>query len=170
MLDTCHLQDKHNSCLKEVNDMIRIYSKSGIIVDEYFQYLNKLFAQYAPVRLDIPSGSVIVLKKLLKAEQVLNGMVQLKEQEHTFDVDIFTSNEFLSPEDFRYKNIMLLIKEMQDGFYSFREHSLVINNGKGNKAHKYKLGQDIIITLRDKEIVKVEAIETQHNLINYGLS
>ena len=43
---------------------------------------------------------------------------------------------------------------------------MVINNGKGNKAHKYKLGQDIIITLRDKEVVKVEAIETQHNLIN----
>lgn len=41
------------------------------------------------------------------------------------DIDPKLSIPDLSPEEFRYRNVMLLVKEVSDGYSSFREHSIV---------------------------------------------
>lgn len=57
---------------------------------------------------------------------------------------------------------MLLIKEVQDGYVSFREHSLVNQSGENLYEQKYKIGQDITVKILNKRVISVDAKETAH--------
>ncbi len=59
---------------------------------------------------------------------------------------------------------MLLIKEVQDGYTSFREHSLVNPSGENLFEQKYKIGQDITVKILNQRVISVEAVETKHNI------
>jgi len=70
----------------------------------------------------------------------------------------------LEPDEFRYRNVMLLIKEVNDGYVSFREHSLVNQSGENLFEQKYKIGQDIVVTIRNKRVLTVDSKETVHSI------
>lgn len=54
----------------------------------------------------------------------------------------------LDENDFRYMNISLTIKEVIDGYTSFRTHSIVNTDANGNKSEqRYKIGQDLVIEM-----------------------
>ena len=80
------------------------------------------------------------------------------------DVDVHVAIPSLEPEEFRYRNVMLLIKEVNDGYVSFREHSLVNSAGDALFEQKYKIGQDITVKVLNRQVVSVDSKETAHSI------
>jgi hypothetical protein len=59
----------------------------------------------------------------------------------------------------------MTIKEVFDGYYSFRTHSIVNMDAQGNKAEQhYRIGQDLTIHMRREEVLSVDAKETEYNI------
>lgn len=80
------------------------------------------------------------------------------------EVDPHLAIPSLEPDEFRYRNVMLLVKEVRDGYVSFREHSLVNQSGETLHEQKYKIGQDVTVRILNKRVISVDARETVHSI------
>ena len=93
--------------------------------------------------------------------------IELKISETTdLRVDFLKDKSEMTQADFRYRNVLLLIREVQLGYHSFRTHSICLSHNDQYIEQKYKIGQDIVIRLNTEteEVIDVKAIETQGNL------
>ena len=93
--------------------------------------------------------------------------IELKISETTdLRVDFLKDKSEMTQADFRYRNVLLLIREVQLGYHSFRTHSICLSHNDQYIEQKYKIGQDIIIRLNTEteEVIDVKAIETQGSL------
>ena len=57
------------------------------------------------------------------------------------------------------------MKEVQDGYYDVRTHSLVDKMNGKMVQQDYKIGRDITIILNGEEVVDVQQEDTKYNAI-----
>jgi len=62
----------------------------------------------------------------------------------------------------RYENVLLVMKEVMDGYYDVREHSLVDKINWQMTQQDYKIWKDIDIILNDNNVVDVKQRDTQY--------
>ena len=63
-------------------------------------------------------------------------------------VDVSVPLVEMDESDFRYASVALMLKELSDGFFSFREHSIVNQVGDLSQEQKFKIGQDLVIKIK----------------------
>lgn len=63
----------------------------------------------------------------------------------------------------RYENILLLMKEVQDGYYDVRTHSLVDKIDGKMVQQDYKIGRDVTIILNGNEVIDVQQYDSKYN-------
>lgn len=154
------------SMQSEFNQMLKTYSKWWIIADEFYQILNKLFLYVEVVQIEYNKKKYIGFKKLSWADSPMIWQVDIKLSD-TNNISVNVENVIpeLNAEEFRYSNIALLIKEVSDGFISFKEYSIVNNNGNWTYTQqKFKIGQDLIINIKWQNILSVEAKQTAYDI------
>lgn len=152
----------------DANNVIRTFIKWGIISDEFFQFIQKVFTFLKVVKIEIPkeSRTLYVFRKIPQMEVPFSGVVDVKIGDSFLSVNTHTPVFELEQNDFRYTNITLLIKEVVDGYFSFRSHSIVNTDNMGNKSEqRYKIGQDLTIILRGEQVISVDAKETEFDII-----
>ena len=85
----------------------------------------------------------------------------------TTKLDFGTSSFKLDIEDAgdigRYENILLVMKEVKEGYYDVREHSVVDKINWTMVQQDYKIGKDIDIILNGNEVIDVKQRDTQYN-------
>lgn len=73
----------------------------------------------------------------------------------------------MGSDQFKYNNVMLLLKEVKDGFVNMRTHSLVLKDSRNkNELHSYKMGEDLVITVDDQNhrVISVDSQKTIYDL------
>ncbi len=151
----------------EANQIIRTFIKGWIISDEFFQFLQKVFHYLKVVKVvdKKDNRTFYCFQKVLESEVPFSGVVDIKIGENTMSVNTHTPVWELSTDDFRYTNVMLVMKEVSDGYFSFRSHSIVNTDSQGNKTEqRYKIGQDLTIMMRGEQILNVDSKETEYNI------
>lgn len=164
--------DKENITVTDVqseaNQIIRTFIKGGIISDEFFQFLQKVFHYLKVVKVhDVKDNRVFYcFQKVAESEVPFSGVVDIKIGENTMSVNTHTPVWELGADDFRYTNVMLVMKEVSDGYFSFRSHSIVNTDMQGNKTEqRYKIGQDLTIVMQGEKILSVDSKETEYNIM-----
>lgn len=158
--------EKYVSRQQEFNEMLKTYSKWGIISDEFYQILNKLFLFLEVVEITHKKKHYIGFRKLAWADNPLIGQVDIKvSKTQSISVNVENVLPELSADDFRYSNVALLIKEVAEWYVSFREHSIVNQNSNGSYSQQtFKIGQDLIIKVKGQTVLNVEANETKYDI------
>lgn len=165
ILDEEKYTDPYYPASEDVNQIIKTYSKWWIITDEFFQILTRIFHYYEPVKINIKWAEHIVFRKLDTTETPFIWQLDFKVNDQTYKVSIDKPLTEIDEEMFRYKNIMLLLKEVQMWFWTFRSHSLAIQDSRWRfQQQNYKIAQDLVITLAGDRIISVEAEETTWSL------
>ena len=161
------IYDKYISKQQDFNEILKTYSKWGIISDEFYQILNKLFLYVEVVEVTYKKKKFIWFRKLLSADSPLLGQVDIKISEtRNFTVNVEHVLPELSSEDFRYSNMALLIKEVSSWFISFREHSIVNQNSNWTYVQqKFKIGQDLVVHVKGQTVLSVDAKETAYDIV-----
>jgi len=153
------------SIQEELNKILKTYSKWWIISDEYFQILNKIFRSTEAVRVVLEWWAEIYgFIKRWNADTPFFGNVDIKLDEHVLSVNVEQNIFELTEDDYRYSNVMLLLKEVTAGFVSFRTHSIVTQSWQTWSQQKFKIGQDIKIHVKGQTIISVEAKETEYDI------
>ena len=88
-----------------------------------------------------------------------------KTTKFNFGKDEFTIDIENNWDIWRYENILLLMKEVQDGYYDVRTHSLVDKIDGNMVQQDYKIGRDVTIILNGDEVVDVKQEDTKYNAI-----
>jgi hypothetical protein len=151
----------------DANQVIRTFIKGGIISDEFFQFLQKVFHYLKVVKVvDAKENRTFYcFQKVAESEVPFSGVVDVKIGDNTMSVNTHTPVWELAADDFRYTNVMLVMKEVNDGYFSFRSHSIVNTDMQGNKTEqRYKIGQDLTIVMQGEKILTVESEETKYNI------
>jgi len=151
---------------------IDIYLRWNIIWDDYFQLLMQLleFTDVFQIEYQWKTELVFVLKqqKQIKTTTLsidTDDWVSWEDIKKDFDILLHTPANKLSNDEFRYNNIMLLIKEVQDGYVDMRSHSLALKNKRWKyELHEYKIWEDITIKLNSQthEVISVNKHETEY--------
>ena len=172
-------KDLENTDLVEATSIfsqhIDIYLKWNIIWDDFFQLLLQLleFTDVFQIEYQNRQELVFVLKqqKQIKTTTIsvdTNTQIDSKQVKSDFDILLHKPVNKLSQDEFRYNNIMLLIKEVRDWFVDMRKHSLALKNKRGKyELHEYKIWEDIIIKLNSltHEVISVSKNETQYTTL-----
>ena len=66
----------------------------------------------------------------------------------SISVDVSVPLVDMDESDFRYASVALMLKELSDGFFSFREHSIINQIGDLSQEQKFKIGQDLVIVIK----------------------
>lgn len=135
----------------DANNVIKTFIKGGIISDEFFQFLQKVFHYLKVVKVvdTKDNRTFYCFQKVAESEVPFSGVVDIKIGEQTMSVNTHTPVWELAADDFRYTNVMLVMKEVSDGYFSFRSHSIVNTDMQGNKTEqRYKIGQDLVIKMQ----------------------
>lgn len=146
--------------------MIRTYSKASLFWDEFLQYVHELLRTHIPVKIKDKQGNEFYVFRRLKEDEVSTVGVHTisVSDDSEFTVDTNTAFYQLSPEELRYNRIMLLIREVKDWFWSFREHSFVhqVWTNKQYVEQRYVIWQDITVRLNGTDVISVDQQETQY--------
>ena len=157
---------KYKSRQNDFNDLLKTYSKWWIISDEFYQILNKLFLSIEVVEITHNKQKLIWFRKLDWADWPMLWQVDIKVWHNSHvSVNVERILPELSQEDYRYSNIALLIKEVSDWFISFKEYSIVNNNGNGTYSQqRFKIWQDLVIRIKWQTVLSVDAKETKFDI------
>ena len=141
-------------------NILNRYIKDGVLGDRRGTVISRLLDN-----LDV----VIVENKIcfLEVKKFEDKDIIFKSKTTSFN---FGTNEFkINIEDnwdiWRYENILLLMKEVQDWYYDVRTHSLVDKMNGKMVQQDYKIGRDITILLNWEEVIDVQQKDTEYNAI-----
>jgi len=152
----------------DANNIIRTFIKWWIISDEFFQFLQKVFHYVKVVKVTDKTNNRVFFcfQKVAESEVPFSWVVDIKIGENTMSVNTHTPVWELWEEDFRYTNVMLVMKEVSDWYFSFRSHSIVNTDMQWNKTEqRYKIGQDLTIIMQGEKIVSVDSKETEYDIV-----
>ena len=151
---------------------IDVYLKWNIIWDDFFQLIMQLLEYVDVFEIDYNDKRELVFV-LKQARQVKTTKINIgndtlpnwDDVNKSFDILLHKPVNKLSKSEFRYNNIMLLVKEVKDWFVDMRKHSLALKNKRGKyELHEYKIWEDIRIAIdtRDNKVISVEKGETEY--------
>ena len=153
-------ENKWESIKQEYLNILNRYIKDGVLSDRRWTVISRLLENMDIVVFENKIGFIEV-KKFDENDIIF------KSKTTKFN---FGTNEFkLDIEDnwdiWRYENILLLMKEVQDWYYDVRTHSLVDKINWKMTQQDYKIGRDIEIILNGNEVVDVKQEDTKYNAI-----
>lgn len=164
------ITDEQEKC----NSVLRTFIKWWLVSDEFFQFLQRFFIKVKVVKVSLYSNESKDTKPIkefysfqaLEDEEVpFSWQIKLNVTEDaTLNVNTHTPVWKLSEDDFRYLNVSSIIKEVSDGYFSFRTHYIVNGEGKSRSEQSYKIAQDLTIVVKDEQIVSVDARETEYSI------
>lgn len=150
---------------KRANEVIRTLSKAWLISDEYYQLLQRIFEYYKIHSvLNEKSEKVYAFRKIKEHDTPYAWMVEVTIADIKTEIDVNMPIPEMSAEEWRYKNVMLLLKEVQDGYVSFRNHSIVNKSWDTASEQRYKIWQDIVVKIRNREVISAEAVTTRYDI------
>lgn len=156
---------EYSDCSEEFLSMIRTYSKASLFWDEFLQFIHELMRTHIPVKIKTDRWDDFCLFRRLKEDEVATVGITTVSLDWAEDLKVDNTVAFyqLSPEELRYNRVVLLIREVKEWFWSFREHSVVHQmNDKRYVPQKYIIWQDVTIRLRGTDVLSVDQIETQY--------
>lgn len=173
-------KDSDNKYLSEATSIfsqhIWVYLKWNIIWDDFYQMLLKILDDVDVFEIEYSwKKELVFAKKIWKQhntttisfweerdeskpityseEEDDKSRIQFQtEAKRGFDILLHKPINELTSDEFRYNNVMLLIKEVKDWFVDLRFHSLALKNKRWiYELHEYKLWEDIEILINKKE-------------------
>lgn len=147
---------KFENVTEDYKKILNRYLKTGIISDKRWWVLYKMLS-----KVDLYAYNEIfafVSKPEVKFMEVTETQVEAK----VWDEMITFWKEI----DKRYKNVMLLIKEVMQWYRDVREHFLAEKSSKGVGSfvqQTYKIGEDVHIIIKGQEVISVTQTPTKYN-------
>lgn len=150
---------------KRANEVIRTLSKAWLISDEYYQLLQKVF-EYYRVHSYVNSkwDKILAFLKVKNHDTPFSWLVEVTIAETKEEFDMNMPLPEMTAEEWRYRNVMLLLKEVEDWYVSFRTHSLVNKSNDYVWEQQYKIWQDLTIKLKGTEVISVDAVQTKYTI------
>jgi len=182
-------KDLSNTTLIEATSVfsqhIWIYLKWNIIWDDFFQLIMQVleYVDVFEININDVSHFVFVSKQQIQVKQTVIDVSTTSSTQSTqpttwtiskakwkkkpitwvFNILLHKPANELSNTEFRYNNIMLLIKEAKDWYFDCRTHSLALKNKRNvYELHEYLIWEDIdiIINTKTNEVLQVDTRET----------
>ena len=150
----------YTSVKMEYLAMLNSYIKQGIIWDRRGTVISRLMDN-----LDVVIWDKKICFVEVKRFDEKDIIFKSKTTELEFGADTFKINIENNWDIGRYENILLLMKEVQDGYYDVRTHSLVDKINWKMTQQDYKIGRDITILLHDNEVIDVKQKDTEYNAV-----
>lgn len=153
---------------------IDVYLKWNIIWDDFFQLILQLLNDIDVFEIEYNwKQELVFVKKLSKQIKTTKINITPKNEasewfKKTFDILLHKNIYELSQDEFRYNNVMLLIKEVREWFMDMRLHSLALKNKRWKyELHEYKIWEDIVIQLNEEtqEIISINKKETIYTTV-----
>lgn len=150
----------YTSIKMEYLALLNSYIKQGIIWDRRWTVISRLMEN-----LDVVIWDKKICFVEVKRFDEKDIIFKSKTTELEFGADTFKINIENNWDIGRYENILLLMKEVQDGYYDVRTHSLVDKINWKMTQQDYKIGRDIEILLHGNEVIDVKQKDTEYNAV-----
>lgn len=150
----------YTSIKMEYLALLNSYIKQGIIWDRRWTVISRLMDN-----LDVVIWDKKICFVEVKRFDEKDIIFKSKTTELEFGADTFKINIENNWDIGRYENILLLMKEVQDGYYDVRTHSLVDKINWKMTQQDYKIGRDIEILLHNNEVIDVKQKDTEYNAV-----
>ena len=151
---------KGESIKQDYLNILNRYIKDWVIGDRRGTVISRMLENMDVV---VAEGHICFIEvKKIDANDII---FKSKTTKFNFGKDEFQINIENNSDIGRYENILLLMKEVQDGYYDVRTHSLVDKMEWKMVQQDYKIWKDIEIILNGNEVIDVKQDDTKYNAV-----
>jgi hypothetical protein len=143
-----------------LQDTLRTYLKSGILPDGCWQVVRRVLEEFEP----LTDGERVLLRRRKNAvPEFIKRVATVEADGVAMDAAPLSFIDDETDPKARYLNFLITLHEVSLGFYSFREHSVVNEDDKGNRnAQKFMVSQDLLVTVMGSQVIAATATDTLH--------
>jgi len=144
----------------DLQETLKTYLKSGILPDGCWQIVRRVLEEFEP----LTDGERVLLRRRTNAiPEFIKRVATVEADGVAMDAAPLNFIDDETDPKARYTNFLITLHEVSLGFYSFREHSVVNEDSKGNRTQqKFMVSQDLVVTVMGDQVVKATATDTLH--------